>query len=337
MCRRGGGWQARVGAPAGDEAAVTGRWRRMHAAILRYFSAVARFGSIRAAAAELHVASSAVSRQILKLEDELGVDLFERVPRGLRLTHAGTMVLRHARTTLDDFDLLKSELGAIRGKRTGTVRIATLESLLAEVLPGQIIRFHKDNPAVNFTVQSGTHPEISSLVAEGEVDLGITFDLAIPEDMEFRHDVPMPVMAMVAPDHPLAQHNQVTISECAQYSLLLQLDIEPLRSLIDVELSVLERSGRTLASSNNLQVLRGLVKGGLGVAFFTPLGLLNRNEAGAIKSISLAGTRLGGLRLGILVRRNRRRTLATEAFIDQFADTLKSLRLPGSAPATNNA
>ena len=87
----------------------------MHAAILRYFSVVARSGSIRKASEELHVATSALSRQIQKLEDELGTPLFERLPKGLRLTRAGEAVLEHADRTLQEFEVLRGELGALKG------------------------------------------------------------------------------------------------------------------------------------------------------------------------------------------------------------------------------
>ncbi|MDE1995932.1 MAG: LysR family transcriptional regulator, partial [Rhizobiaceae bacterium] len=71
----------------------------MHASILKYFAEVARSGSIRKASDELHVATSAVSRQIKKLEDELGTPLFERFSDGLRLTAAGEIVLKHSKDT----------------------------------------------------------------------------------------------------------------------------------------------------------------------------------------------------------------------------------------------
>ncbi len=75
----------------------------MHAAVLRYFEAVAEDGSIRRASERLHISPSAVNRQILKLEDYLGTPLFERRPDGMRLTDAGRLVLRHAQATLQDF------------------------------------------------------------------------------------------------------------------------------------------------------------------------------------------------------------------------------------------
>lgn len=297
----------------------------MHAAVLRYFVAVARAGTIRKASEELHVASSAVSRQIQKLEDELGTPLFERLPNGLRLTQAGKVVLRHAKATLHDFDLLRSELGALKGKKTGLITMAALDSLFVRFLPEQIMAFHKRHPAVNFRIHSGVQSRIATMVAEGEIDIGITFDLPHPEDTEFIVDVPMPLMAMVSKDHPLARLSSVSLNECAQYNLLLQVDTEPLRSLIEVELSSLERSGRILMTSNNLLLLRPMIEAGIGVAFYTPLGMAEQVEAGTIVGVPLKGSRLGGLRLGILVPRRRQLTQAAEAMVEQLGEALREL------------
>lgn len=305
----------------------------MHAAVLRYFVAVARAGSIRKASDELHVASSAVSRQIQKLEDELGAPLFERLPNGLRLTQAGVVALRHAKATLHDFDLLKSELGQLKGMKTGLVRIASLDSLFVSFLPEQISAFHERNPAVNFHVLSGVQSRISTLVAEGDCDIGITFNLPHPEDTSFIADIPMPLMAMVAANHPLARMEAVTLDECAQYNLLLQVDTEPLRSLIEVELSSLERTGRTLMWSNNLLMLKPMILAGAGVAFYTPLGVAEEMRKGRIVGVPLKGSRLGGLRLGLLVPRRRQLSHAAQAMVGQLSEALGQLAPTLKTPA----
>jgi len=101
----------------------------MHAAVLRYFEAVAEDGSIRRASERLHISPSAVNRQILKIEDYFGTPLFERRPDGMRLTDAGRLVLRHARATLHDFTRLRGEIDQLRGIVSGNVTITTLDSL----------------------------------------------------------------------------------------------------------------------------------------------------------------------------------------------------------------
>ncbi len=295
----------------------------MHASILRYFVAVARSGSIRKASEEVHVATSALSRQIKNLELELGIVLFDRSSTGLRLTAAGEEVLRHATSTLRDFELLRSDLGALQGKKTGRVRVACLDSLAVKFLPEQITAFHRQHPSVNFFVQTAGHGQITNIVAAGEVDIGLTFDLARPDDTEMIFSVPMPLSAFVSAGHPLTKLKQVTLEECAQFNLLLQLDTQPIRSLIEIELSVFQRTGRNFIMSNSQTLIRHFILSGDGVAFFTPLGFLDEIARGEIVAVPLVGSRLQNLHVGILVRRRRRLTHATAAAVEMFSAELK--------------
>ena len=93
---------------------------RFHSPAIQYFHAVRRTGSIRAAARLLNVASSAVSRQILKLEQEVGSPLFERTARGLTLTTVGEMLARHVMNVLQDLDRFRSDVASLSGAWHGT-------------------------------------------------------------------------------------------------------------------------------------------------------------------------------------------------------------------------
>lgn len=294
----------------------------MHAAVLRYFVAVARAGSIRKASDELHVASSAVSRQLQKLEDELDTPLFERLPSGLRLTRAGEIVLRHARATLHEYDIMKGDLGDLKGKKTGRVHIACLDSLAIQFLPDRVMQFHALHPAVNFRILTDNYSNIFGFVADGEADIGITFDLARPTDIRRIFGVRMPLMAMVSRDHPFAGRKSVSLQECAQYKLLLQLDNEVMSSMIAIELSALDRTGRTFVATNNQMMLKPLILSGVGVAFFTPLGLLEELRSGDVVAIPIAGSSLVDLEVGIVVARNRPMTGATEAVAEYLGREL---------------
>ena len=276
----------------------------MHASILKYFVAVARTGSIRKASEEVHVATSALSRQIKKLEDELGMTLFERLSNGLRLTAAGEEVLRHATSTLREFEILRSDLGAMQGKKTGRVRIACLDSLTVKFLPDQVSAFHRLHPAVSFRIQTAGHAHIINTVAEGDVDLGLTFDLPRPDDTE-RSFAGHAAVACVGKNHPWPKPKRVPLPECAEFNLLLQLDTQPIRSLIEIELSVFERSGRALLVSNSQTMLKPFIMSGEGVAFFTPLGFIDEIRAGSIVPLPIEGSRLQSLHIGVLVQKRR--------------------------------
>jgi DNA-binding transcriptional LysR family regulator len=297
----------------------------MHAAALRYVDEVARAGSIRKAAERLHVAASAVNRQLLKLEEHFGIQLFERLPRGMRLTPAGDIVVRHVRATLFDFDRVRGEISELKGVKTGLVRVACLDSLLANVMPEVITDFCLRHPAVTYLVESGVHGRIVHLVADGDADIGITFDLDRHPEIALSSDISMPIMAMMAADHPLARQAEVSINECAAYPLLLQIDTQPIRSQIDVELQLLHKLRRPLVACNNMVLLKQLVVNRLGVAFYTPIGFLSELEAGIVRAVPIAGTSISDLRIGLLLHRRRRPGPAAAAMAEALGVALRRL------------
>ena len=294
----------------------------MHAAALRYVEEVARAGSIRRAAARLNVAASAVNRQILKLEAEFGTPLFERLPRGLRLTPAGDLVVRHARATLHDFERMRGEVSELKGVRSGPVRIACLDSLLAHVLPSAIGEFCVHHPAVTYTVESGVHGRVIHLVGGGDADIGITFNLEHSPDLALSGDIPMPIMAMMAADHPLAARKEVSVGDCAGYPLLMQQDTHPFRSQIDVELQTLNTLGRPLVACNNMVLIKQLLIDGLGIAFYTPIGFLREIEAGSVRSVPITGTSMSKLRIGLYMHARRRPGPAAAAMGEALSQAL---------------
>lgn len=294
----------------------------MHASVLRYVIAVARSGSIRKASEELNVAGSALCRQIQKLEEELGVSLFERLPNGLRLTEAGAFTVAHAKSTLSEFDLLRDRLGQLKRMNTGQVSVAALDSLFASFLPQQFMKFHQLHPAVDFRVYGSVQSRIPAMVAEGECDVGITFNLPHPEGTEFIADIAMPLMALVAARHPLAGKSVVSLADCACCDLLLQVDTEPMRSLVERELSSLDCGRRVLVRSNNLMMLRPIVLAGLGVAFFSPLGMFEEIRHGQVVAVPTQCARFNELRLGLLVPRHRKLGRAAQALVEQLGEAL---------------
>src|SRR5262245_16601261 len=157
----------------------------MHAAVLKYFREVARQGSVRRAAAALNVAASAVNRQLLKLEDQLGVPLFDLLPGRMRLTVAGELLLRHVDQSLSDFERVRADIDALRGMRAGHVTVVAVDSLLVDLLPQVVASFSADFPAVTYTVLAQAPADIAGEVAAGRADVGVTFVTRVPAGLQF--------------------------------------------------------------------------------------------------------------------------------------------------------
>jgi DNA-binding transcriptional LysR family regulator len=297
----------------------------MHAAVLRYFEAVAHAGSIRKAAEQLNIAASAINRQILKLEDRLGASLFERLPSGLRLTAEGELVLRHVGATLYEFDRLKAELDQLHGVPSGVVRITSLDSLFVHLLPRVIVSFHRAHPAVRYVVEAADPHLIAARVADGETDIGIGFDLERHGEVELAAAIASPLCAMVAPHHPLAGQASTNFVECARYPLLFQPDTRPTRSIMDAELAAAKSSSEALLVANTLGLLKHMVQAGLGVAFYTRIGFIDELRAGSVIAVPLAETRLAEIRVGLMLPRRRRPTPAVAAMIEHLGEALHEL------------
>ncbi len=304
----------------------------MHAHVLRYLEEVVRRGSIRKAAEALNVASSAVNRQILKLEATLGAPLFERRTGGVRLTPAGEILARHARETLYGFARARASIDDLKGLKTGQVRIVALDSLMVDFLPAALEEFHRLYPGVSFSVMASGPSDVGDEVVSGEADIGLSFALGNMEHLKLIARIPTAMHAIVASGHPLARRRVVRLVDCAQYPLALVHDTLPLTPLLEGEFARVGAEPMALLRSNSMEFLRQAVKSGMCVAFFTRLGFVHEIEKREVVAIPLAETRLSGIPLAVMVSARRPLSVAAAAVADHLARRLQNLAKPGAAP-----
>lgn len=305
----------------------------MHAAVLRYFEAVAEEGSIRRASERLHISPSAVDRQILKLEDYFGTPLFERRPNGMRLTDAGQLVLRHSRDTLHDFARLRGDIDNLRGVVSGKVTITTLDSLTVHFLPEAMARFVAAHPAVQIRVVALDPVETMHSVAQGHADLGLTFSPARRRGVSLLADVPSPMCAIMAPDHELAARSSLTLDECGAFRLLYQDHSGSMQPFFGAEMDAFKSAHQPLVVSNTLAVLKRLLLRGAGIAFYTRLGFTEELAGGRLVAVPLEDERLSALRLCLIAPSDRLPTVAAGAMAEHLRRALAEFGVgadPGS-------
>ena len=141
---------------------------------LRAFVRVAHAGTFTRAAEELHVAQSAVSQAVGRLEAELGFELLRRTSRGVELTEAGAAVFERAREIVAGADAIRSDLAALRGLLEGTVALGTMLPPGPIDLPGMLASFHAAHPGIAVHVREGSAPEILALLRRDELDVAFT-------------------------------------------------------------------------------------------------------------------------------------------------------------------
>jgi DNA-binding transcriptional LysR family regulator len=205
----------------------------MDTSVLRNFLAILEAGSIRRAADNLHIAQSALTRQIAALEREAGTPLLMRLARGIRPTEAGLIAARHARAALEQLDRGANEIRALNGMEAGRIAVATIEPLAATMLPACITRLHAQHPGISFDVRVGNTRQVLSLLAEGVVDFALAYNAPLDPRFAVRAEARMPLVAMVRNGHSLAAQAQVTLKELAEWPLILPPTGSPSRVLID--------------------------------------------------------------------------------------------------------
>ena len=285
-----------------------------------YFDAVARHGSIRKAADVLHIASSALNRRMLDLEEEVGAPLFERLPRGVRPTAAGEMLLGYVRWSLRELRKLEVQLDQLRGQTRGRVRIAVAESVTPSLLPDAIAFYQQEHPGVGFHVIVDGPELLLDALAEDEVDLILTHQRPEKHSISVLAMAEHPLCAFVAPGHPLTRRQPVQLSDCASYPLALPDHTLAARELID---TAAEESSLALVpalESDSIETLKWFARLGEAVCLSFHLG--SRRELHGLVALELHGPCCSDASLFLATRRGRVLPVAAAAFAEQLGQRL---------------
>jgi DNA-binding transcriptional LysR family regulator len=239
--------------------------------VLRYVDQVARSGSIQGAAKELHIAASAVNRQILQLEEELGVPLFDRIPRGMKLTASGNTIVTLARRWRSDERRAGSEIRQLQGINRGHVRLAAMDSHTTSVLPHLVEVLAVQHPRISLEIDIGSTDGAAAALLGGRADVAVVFNLTPRRDLHTLWRCELPFGCIVAPTHPLARARSVSFQEVCMHPIALQSKKLMVRRYLESHYSWLFTEEQTRIESNSLQLVKMLVRSGRYVALTSEL------------------------------------------------------------------
>ena len=303
--------------------------RVFHQPSLIYFNAVAQHLSVREAARQLNVASSAVARQVAQLEDALGLALFERRRKRLKLSPAGEILYRHARRLTAPMEAAVSELEMLRGLKTGSVRVATVESIGLSFLPHLIGDFGRRYPRLNIDVAVVSAAEVTERLVRNEVDIGFGFVAGLPREVEiaFRRDVRIGVL--MRPDHPLANLPRLTVGVCLDHPLAVARPEISIRAVIEPFLAGASAMRPPLVEVNSIRMLVQLALTGRYAAIVTPIGAQAELASGELVFRPLEDAGLPTNRFAILLRSDGGLHFAPAVFYEHARNYFDGLDLPG--------
>ena len=291
---------------------------------LLYFDQAVRDGSIRKAADNLHIASSAIDRQLLQLEAEMGVELFIRLPRGIRPTAAGEALLGYVRRWNREAGLLAQEVGRLKGGMRGTIRIAAAESLTHDAIPRAMTRLQDKFPLVDFKLISGDNYKVKSELLARDADVICAFDTPDTGPTTTIATMKAPVGVVCTPDHPLAASEVIALSDCVKYPAIAPdeawLAHSSLRELFSPERLPL----RIVVRAERIGILTSIVQAGMGFTFLSRVGLTRDIAEGRLVWRPLAPGTIKPTSISVLVQRGRVQPLYVSAFLDLLKEELES-------------
>lgn len=290
-----------------------------------YLDAVARAGSIRKAAERLHVASTALNRKILELEQEAGTPLFERLPRGVRLTAAGEVLVGTVRRALADLRSAGSQIEQLRGLVRGTVRLGCAESVATDLIPSAIAHYQQTHPGVQFQVVSGVTQQLVGALLQDDVELVLVHDPEPADDLRVLAAIGQPLCAMVRPDHPLASRASLRLSDCQKYTVALGDRSFGSRRLLDTLMARTRMQLNVALEASTVQTLKEFTRQTGAISFQFQIGTLQEARRGELVSIPLTDRALTHSRMVLAARNGRMLPIATASFTEVMVATLSAL------------
>jgi DNA-binding transcriptional LysR family regulator len=287
---------------------------------LRYLVALAEELNFTRAAEKEHVAQPALSQQIRRLEDEVGLALVERTTRHVAMTEAGQVLVVRARRVLAELEAARTELQALRGMDTGHVTIGAMHTMGPVDLSLPLKLFHDLHPGVGLTVNEQSSEEMAEMLRVDELDLAF---LSVTERVESEglglHQLVSEELVVLLPlEHTLAGRDKVRMAELAEEQFISFRAGARLRELLFAAGRQAGFEPRVTLESNESQRIRRLVARGFGVA------ILPRSDAerdGA--EVAVARLLEPSLRRDITLawREGRRLAPAAAAFLDLARET----------------
>ncbi|TWV56671.1 LysR family transcriptional regulator [Streptomyces misionensis] len=217
---------------------------------LELLLAVARLGSLGAAAREVGISQPAASSRIRSMERQLGVALVDRSPRGSRLTDAGVLVTDWARRVVEAAAAFDAGARALRDRRDSRLRVAASMTIAEYLLPGWLLALHAERPDTAVSLLAGNSARVAELLLDGEADLGFVEGLSVPAGLDaavIGHDR---LIVVTAPGHPWARRRRpLAARELAATPLILRERGSGTRQVLDAALGGLARPLIELSST----------------------------------------------------------------------------------------
>lgn len=235
---------------------------------LGYLYQAVRLGSVRAAADQLNIAPSAVSRQISLMEKELAVTLLERHCLGVTATDEGEVLLKYYRESLSSQEACLGKLQALKGLHRGHIELAVGEGFVGDLMLGPLPKFNHQYPDLTLSISMGGSNEVIRKVEEDEAHIGLLFHPSSHPRIRSQVISKRPICVVVSPHHPLAQRQQaIGLEELLSYPVGLPESSFGVRQLLAMAEFQERIRFSPVLTTNSIAVLKHFARSGMGFTF----------------------------------------------------------------------
>lgn len=272
---------------------------------IRFLYEAWRHGSMRAAADVLDIAPSSVSRQISRLEHDTGASLMERGLREIRLTEAGHAVIDYFRARQSGIEGLEGRLQDLSTGRSGHVDLTLGEGFLGPALNDTLDTFMDSYPGMTLSVSVTDTTQMVQLLLEDEVHFGLGFHPLSHPQIVSRYRAPVPLVAVMHADHPLAGHGTIGFDQLCQEPLALMGQSFRIRQMIDAAAT---DAGHIIApgfTSNSIALLTRMAVAGRALTVLPAFSVSAEIASGALASVAIEAPQLQAVYVHLLARRSR--------------------------------
>lgn len=290
---------------------------------LRYFLEVARCGSIAGAAAAQHVAASAVSRQIAKLEDGLGIALFERQARGMELSEAGRQLAAYANAAALEAERVTTEIRQRSHVGDVTIRLACTEGFAHHFLPLSMAEFKRMRPEARFHLLVERPEEVSRHILEGLAQMALRYTTAQDDRLKTELLTRAPVYAVMCRKHPLAGRRSVSMRDLVNFPLSLGDQGTTVRQLFDAACANAGLHIEPAYVSNHSAAFLPMLPGSQIVALSGYLTLMGQlGVEGELAAVPFSNPEMRQRSIQVLTLQGRTLPLLAREFLAFMADRL---------------
>lgn len=287
----------------------------------RMIQRISEVGSIRRAAADLYITPSALNRRVRQLEEEFGAEIFERLPRGVRLNPAGELLARHIRQQMADYERVRTDVSDLAGLRQGNVSLASSQALLNIFLPWEIARFREAHPGITFTVKARDRAAAEMDLRSYSTDIALVFEPLYLSDFETVARISQPLCAMMAATHPLANVEPLRLADCLSRPHVLPTADYGVRHILEQAAGRLSLRLAPVVEAESFEFMRYYVLQEEAIGFQIRIGLKEKADSKTVvREIAMDDVPHGELFIGKL--RERELSVAAARFVEQIVTSL---------------